>query len=138
PYANRSAVMRAELNAWQRGEEPKAINNEETSSSLTGYEIWQYRAAKLKHDLRQEQKYFEMTKPLPGPSIASPEENIAYIRKCLDRLVASTKRGEGPSTVQVMPKQLQEIIASSEEITKGLESGARPTRMSLDETLRRL
>ncbi|HRK35675.1 MAG TPA: archaeosortase/exosortase family protein [Candidatus Hydrogenedentes bacterium] len=137
-HKGRGDAIRTAIDAWHRGEDDAQEKVVVAGEPPSRYDVWRYRAAKLARDLRVEQRYLAMTRPVPRPAIATPEQRIAYLRDCLDSLVASTRRESGDNVTLIMANGLSDIIAAADELLSALEGGARPAAGALEEALRQL
>lgn len=130
-YRNRAGIMRAELEAWRRGEEPKRAGEDAVQIPLTAFEVWEHRALKLDRDLRVERKYLALTDAPKEPPTATHQERIAYLRETLNRLKASTARGENGGTVAA--PGVEQIIGNGERLVHLLELGEGPADVPIPE-----
>lgn len=123
-YEGRAAIMRAEMEAWRRGEDAPAVPSETTAPPLTAYEIWLHRALRHANDLRNETKYFRMTEDIPPIQNPSTDDYLAYVRSLIDRLNASSTRGEGPMATYVAAPGVKEVAEEAQKTLRVLENNA--------------
>ncbi len=138
-YQDRSADVRAELDAWRNGDDAsEQPNRPHDSGPLTSYEIWQYRSMLLARQAAYTDAMIELLESQTKPVAASDQERITQLRAALDRLKEST-RYEGPNgTMQAMPPEMGALVQSCEETLRALEQGQRPDNVPLSDVLDQL
>ena len=114
-YEGRAAIMRAEMDAWRRGEDAPSIPADATAPPLTAYEIWLHRALRHAHDLRTEEKYFRLTDDIPPIQNPSTDDYLAYVHSLVKHLYASATRGEGPMATYVAAQGVKEVADAAKE-----------------------
>ncbi|NUM54547.1 MAG: archaeosortase/exosortase family protein [Candidatus Hydrogenedentes bacterium] len=134
-YDGRAEQMRAEMDAWRRGEDPTPGARGGAATPLSAYEAWSHRALRLGHDLRTERRYLALTDPLPAAAGAVTFERVAQVRASYDRLRASTTRGGGPMAMQVAPDSVKQSIASVGPLVDALARNAQSGGVVQDATV---
>jgi len=122
-YEGRAGAVRAELDAWRRGEEPTPGATGNAVAPLTAYEVWTHRAMKLAHDLRTERTYLAMTALAPHDTSGPPSARAARVREDYRRLEASMTRGSAVAA-RIAPKEVIDIADMVRPLVKTLENGA--------------
>lgn len=120
-YEGRAAIMRAEMAAWRRGEDPEPGAKGDATAPLTAYEAWSHRALRVARDLERERSYYAMTGPAPQARSLPAEERVARLRADYDRLKASATRGDGPTATIVAAAGVREFIEKGEQLIDALE-----------------
>ncbi|MCC6796613.1 MAG: archaeosortase/exosortase family protein [Candidatus Hydrogenedentes bacterium] len=123
-YEGRATMMRAEMDAWQRGEDAPAVRSDTNASPLTAYEIWLHRALRHANDFRTEKKHFGMTDEIPPVQNPSTDDYLAHVRSMIDRLNASATRGEGPMATYVAAPGVKEVAVEAQNSLAVLDKNA--------------
>ncbi|MCC6153383.1 MAG: exosortase/archaeosortase family protein [Candidatus Hydrogenedentes bacterium] len=123
-YEGRAAVMRAEMDAWRRGEDAPAVPSDTKATPLTAYEIWLHRALRHANDLGTETKYFRKTDEIPPIQNPSTDDYLAHVRSLIERLNASATRGEGPMATYVAAPGVKEVAEEAKKSLAVLDNSA--------------
>lgn len=142
-YKDRTALIRASMQEW-KGIAPRPGDAPLDASSqkpLTAYEVWVYRAMRLRNDLKRENEQLALTDPLPRPEIRSVDEHARHVAVQLDRLEQAMRRISRSGPIQVTTPAITKAVEAAREELRAIEAASPSTpnvQQRLDDLERRL
>ncbi len=135
-YKDRIATVRASIREWQgfKSEPGEAPDPAAEQKPLTSYEVWTYRALRLRNDLRREEEQIKQTDPLPRPEVKSIDDQLRHVSGNLDRVERAMQRSSRSGPIQVTVPEITEAVNAARTELASLES-ADPTRAGRQQAL---
>jgi len=128
-YKDRVASVRASIREWQGftpepGEAPDLAAEQ---PPLTAYEVWIYRALRLRNDYKRELEQVKLTDPLPRPEIRTIDDQLRHVAANLGRVEQAMQRSARSGPIQVTAPAITEVVNACRTELHALES-ADPSR----------
>ncbi|MBX7255278.1 MAG: archaeosortase/exosortase family protein [Candidatus Hydrogenedentes bacterium] len=123
-YKDRAASVRASIEEW-KGVKPKPGDVPESAANekpLTAYEVWVYRALRLRNDYKRELEQLALTDPLPRPEIRSIDDQLRHVAVLLDRVEQAMRRASRSGPIQVTTPDITATVNAAREELRLLES----------------